>query len=142
MDKEKDDGIRKAQRMLLTWLIEEPGLYKSVSKYVKPDDFTEELYYKVALMLFDQFERGDINPAKIISSFTDEESHKEVARLFNTELPENMDIKEKNKALDDIVMRIMKNSLDIKSRNVTDIGELQNIIRAQNALKTMHISLN
>lgn len=142
MDKEKDDGIRKAQRMLLTWLIEEPGLYKSVSKYVKPDDFTEELYYKVALMLFDQFERGDINPAKIISSFTDEESHKEVARLFNTELPENMDIKEKNKALDDIVMRIMKNSLDIKSRNVTDIGELQNIILAQNALKTMHISLN
>ncbi len=78
----------------------------------------------------------------LISSFTDEESHKEVARLFNTELPENMDIKEKNKALDDIVMRIMKNSLDIKSRNVTDINELQNIIQAQNALKTMHISLN
>ena len=142
MAREKDDGIRKAQRMLLTWLIEEPGLYKPVSKYVKPDDFTEELYYKVALMLFDQFERGELNPAKIISSFTDEESHKEVARLFNTELPENMDIKEKNKALDDIVMRIMKNSLDIKSRNVTDINELQNIIQDQNALKTMHISLN
>lgn len=142
MAREKDDGIRKAQRMLLTWLIEEPGLYKPVSKYVKPEDFTEELYYKVALMLFDQFERGELNPAKIISSFTDEESHKEVARLFNTELPENMDIKEKNKALDDIVMRIMKNSLDIRSRNVTDINELQNIIQAQNALKTMHISLN
>ena len=142
MTREKDDGIRKAQRMLLTWLIEEPGLYKAVSKYVKPDDFTEELYYKVALMLFDQFERGDINPAKIISSFTEEESHREVARLFNTELPENMDIKEKNKALDDIVLRIVKNSLDIKSRNVTDVSELQNIIQAQNALKTLHISLN
>ena len=139
---EKDDGVRKAQRMLLTWLIEEPSLYKPVAKYVKPEDFTEELYYKVALMLFDQFEKGELNPAKIISSFTEEESHKEVARLFNTELPENMDIKEKNKALDDIVMRIMKNSLDTKSRNVTDINELQSIIQAQNALKTMHISLN
>ncbi len=139
---EKDDGIRKAQRMLLTWLIEEPSLYKPVAKYVKPEDFTEELYYKVALMLFEQFEKGELNPAKIISSFTEEESHKEVARLFNTELPENMDIKEKNKALDDIVMRIMKNSLDAKSRNVTDINELQSIIQAQNALKTMHISLN
>lgn len=142
MAREKDDGIRKAQRMLLTWLIEEPSLYKPVAKYVKPEDFTEELYYKVALMLFDQFEKGELNPAKIISSFTEEESHKEVARLFNTELPENMDIKEKNKALDDIVMRIMKNSLDTKSRNVTDINELQSIIQAQNALKTMHISLN
>ena len=142
MTREKDDGIRKAQRMLLTWLIEEPSLYKPVAKYVKPEDFTEELYYKVALMLFDQFEKGELNPAKIISSFTEEESHKEVARLFNTELPENMDIKEKNKALDDIVMRIMKNSLDTKSRNVTDINELQSIIQAQNALKTMHISLN
>lgn len=82
MAREKDDGIRKAQRMLLTWLIEEPGLYKPVSKYVKPDDFTEELYYKVALMLFDQFERGELNPAKIISSFTDEESHKEGSKTF------------------------------------------------------------
>lgn len=140
--KEKDDGIRKAQRLLLTWLVEEPGLYKPVSKYVKPEDFTEELYYKVALLLYDQFDRGEPSPAKIISSFTDEESHKEVARLFNTELPENMDIRDKNKALDDIVMRIMKNSLEVKSRTAASAGELQQIMSAQNALKTMHISLN
>lgn len=141
--REKDDGIKKAQRMLLTWLIEEPVLYKPVSKYVKPEDFTEELYYKVALLLFDQFEKGEnLNPAKIISSFTDEESHREVARLFNTEPPENMDIKEKNKALDDIVMRIMKNSIETKQRAVTDVKELQQLMSAQNALKTLHISIN
>ena len=140
--KEKDDGIKKAQRLLMTWLIEEPQLYAPVSKYVKPDDFTEELYYKVALLLFDQLERGEVNPAKIVSSFTEEESHKEVARLFNTELPEQMELRDKNKALDDIVMRIVKNSLDIKSRNINDPNELQRIMQAQNAVRTLHISLN
>lgn len=140
--REKDDGIKKAQRLLLTWLIEEPQLYAPVSKYVKPDDFTEELYYKVALLLFDQLERGELNPAKIVSSFTEEESHKEVARLFNTELPEDMELRDKNKALDDIVMRIVKNSLDIKSRNINDPNELQRIMQAQNAVNTLHISLN
>ncbi len=139
---EKDDGIKKAQRLLLTWLIEEPKLYAPVAKYVKPEDFTEELYYKVALILFDQFEKGGPNPAKIISSFTDEESHKEVARLFNTELTGDLDVKEKNNALDDIVKRIVKNSLDVKSKNVKDFGELQQIVDKQNEVNTLHISLN
>ena len=139
---EKDDGIKKAQRLLLTWLIEEPKLYVPVSKYVNPDDFTEELYYKVALILFDQFEKGELNPAKIISSFTEEESHREVARLFNTELPGDLEMRDKNKALDDIVKRIVTNSLDIKSKNVRDISELQQIKQKQSAVKTLHISLN
>lgn len=139
---EKDDGIKKAQRLLLTWLIEEPQLYAPVAKYVKPEDFTEELYYKVALILFEQFEKGDINPPKIISSFTDEESHREVARLFNTELPGGMDSKEKNKALDDIVKRIVANSLNVKSKNIQDANELQQIMLKQNEIKTLHISLN
>ena len=139
---EKDDGIKKAQRLLLTWLIEEPKLYVPVSKYVNPDDFTEELYYKVALILFDQFEKGELNPAKIISSFTEEESHREVARLFNTELPGDLEMRDKNKALDDIVKRIVTNSLDIKSKNVRDISELQQIKQKQSAVRTLHILLN
>ena len=127
---------------LLTWLIEEPKLYVPVSKHVRPDDFTEELYYKVALILFDQFEKGELNPAKIISSFTEEESHREVARLFNTELPGDLEMRDKNKALDDIVKRIVTNSLDIKSKNVRDISELQQIKQKQSAVNTLHISLN
>ena len=142
VSKEKDDGIKKSQRMLLTWLIEEPKLYKPVSKYIEPSDFTEELYYQVALMLFDQFEKDGLNPAKIISSFTDEESHKEVARLFNTELPENMDAKDKQKALDDIVRRVKENSIDTQSRNISDLVKLQELITQKSALNTMHISIN
>ena len=139
---DKDDGIKKSQRLLITWLIEQPGLFASVSRYIKPDDFTEELYRHVAELLYEQFEQGSLNPAKIISTFTDEDSHREVARLFNTELPENMQDKDKQKAIDEIVYRVKKNSLDIKSRNTSDIMQLQEIIKEQNALKTMHISIN
>ena len=93
-------------------------------------------------MLFDQFKKGELNPAKIISSFTDEESHKEVARLFNTELPQDMDTRDKNKALDDIVMRIVKNSLEVRLKTVDDLNEAQQLMQQQNAVKTLHISIN
>lgn len=139
---EKDNGIKKSQRLLLTWLIEEPKLYPRISKYIDASDFTEELYYQVAVILFRQFEEGEVNAARIISSFSDEESHKAVARLFNTELPADMDARDKEKAINEIVMRIKKNSLDEKSRNAKDITELQSLIQAQNELKTVHISIN
>ena len=76
------------------------------------------------------------------AGFTDEESHKEVARLFNTELPQDMDTRDKNKALDDIVMRIVKNSLEVRLKTVDDLNEAQQLMQQQNAVKTLHISMN
>lgn len=140
--KEKDDGNKKSQRLLITWLIEDPTLFKPVSKYITPEDFIEPLYNQVAKMLYEQFEAGSINPAKIISSFSEEDSHKQVAELFNTNLPVDMDVKEKQKAIDEIAVRVKKNSIDYRSRNAKDINELQAMIKEQNVLKTMHITIN
>ena len=53
---EKEDGILKSMRLLLTWLSEYPTLYRTISAYVKPEDFTDELYREVAEMLYDQLE--------------------------------------------------------------------------------------
>lgn len=140
--KEQDDGIKKAQRMLLTWLIEDDRLFKPVSKYITPLDFTEGLYYQVAVMLFEQLEEGKLNPAKIISSFDDDESHSEVARLFNTELPDELTKAERQKAIDEIVYKVKKNSIDKMSLAADDIGKLQELIKEQNMLNNLHIIIN
>lgn len=140
---EKDDGIRRSQRLLLTWLIERPELFDKVKGIIGPDDFREPLYHQVAQMVFEQHEQGTLNPAGILNRFiNDEEQYKEVAALFNASLQESLNNEEQQKAFSETVLRVRKNSLDYASRNATDIVELQRIIREQAALKTIQITMD
>ena len=140
---EKEDGIHQAQRLLLTWLCEEPSVYNKISDIIEPRDFTEDLYRQVAEMLFAQLEVGKRNPGEILNHFiNDEEQYREVAAIFNTKLKEGMTKEEKNRAFRETVLRVKKNGLDYASKNVEDIAQLQAIISAQKALKTLNISLD
>ena len=141
--KEKDDGIRRSQRLLLTWLIENPELFDKIKGIITADDFVENLYHQVAQMVFDGHREGNLNPAAILSRFiNDEDQYKEVAALFNASLKESLNNEEQKKAFSETVMKVRKNSLDVASRNAKDITQLQEIIRQQAALKQLHISLD
>ncbi len=141
--KEKDDGSRRSQRLLLTWLIENPELFSKIEGIVSADDFREDLYHQVAVMVFEGHARGDVNPAGILNHFiNDEEQYKEVAALFNASLKESLDNEEQKKAFSETVIKVRKHSLDEASRNAKDITELQEIIKAQSALKDLNISLD
>lgn len=143
---EKEDGMLKSQKLLLTWLIENPGLFAQIKPYVGPDDFTTELYHTVAGMLFEQYENGALNPAKIINHFTDPEQQRETAALFNTSI--RVETKEEmNKALKETIARVMNNSIEYKTTHLdpTDIVGLQQIIQAKRRLQDIekvHISLD
>lgn len=140
---EREDGIRQSQRLLLTWLIERPQLFEKIEGIVGPDDFKEPLYRQVAQMVFEDHAHGDLNPARILNHFiNDEEQYKEVAALFNASLKESLNNEEQQKAFSETVLRVRKNSLDYASRNAADISELQGIIREQAALKTLHITID
>lgn len=141
--REKEDGARQSQRLLLTWLIEDPKLFDKIEGIITPDDFREDLYHQVAQMVFDGHARGDVNPAGILNHFiNDEEQYKEVAALFNASLKESLNNEEQKKAFSETVIKVRKHSLDEASRNASDIETLQKIIQAQSALKTLHISLD
>ncbi|MEY8337081.1 DNA primase [Lachnospiraceae bacterium 62-35] len=141
--KDKEEGIRKSQRLLLTWLIEEPTLFEKIKGVITEDDFLEPLYHQVAEMVFAGHEAGSLNPAGILNHFiNDEDEYREAAALFNASLAESLDNEEQKKAFSETVYKVKKNSLDYLSRNVRDINELQKIIEAQAALKTLHISLD
>jgi len=108
-----DENVKKVQRMLLTWLCEEPKLYKKIKQVVGPEDFTDELYNKVAGMLFADLEKGVMNAASIISTFEDESDQSKVAEIFNTALIEVTEKNEREKALHDLVFNVKKNSCDV-----------------------------
>ena len=139
--KEKEDGISQAQKILLTWLVQDMSLYPKVAAYLSPDDFIEEPFHDVAVRLYEQLDNGQINPAAIISTFDDGETQKKVASIFNRELAEELSDSEREIALNQTVKKIKKNSLDIKSRSVTDVAQLQNIIKEQKEIQNIQIHL-
>ena len=141
--KDREDGRNQSQRLLLTWLIENPFLFDKIEGIITPDDFIEDLYHQVARMVFDGHAAGNLNPAEILNHFiNDEEQYRVVAGLFNASLKESLDNEEQKKAFSETIMKVKKNSLDYASRNAAGIEELQRIIREQAALKDLHISLD
>ncbi len=141
--KEKDDGNKKAQRLLLTWLAEEPVIYHKIRDLIRPEDFTEPLYHRIAELLYVQLAEGSVNPAEILNHFiNDENEYREAARVFHTGLAEDMTQEERGRAFQETVVRVKKCSLDAASRKVQDVAQLQEIIKAQDSLKNLHISLN
>lgn len=101
--KDPEETSRKPQRLLITWLADEPAVFSKVKKWISPEDFADDLYRSVATEMFAGLDRGVFSPAAILDHFTDEEEHKKVAELFNTTLV-NIETKdERSKAFHDII---------------------------------------
>lgn len=143
----KEDGHIRSQKILLTWLIDREELFDQVSRYVTPEDFTVELYRKVAELLYEQHAKGELNPAQIMNYFTEEEEHRAVAALFNTRIKELTTAGEQEKAIKETILRVKEYSIETATRNLdpTDIQGLQRLMNAKKAvqdLHKLHISIN
>ena len=145
--KNKEDGILVSQKILLTWLIESEDIFRQIEKYITPDDFSGDLYRKVAKLLYEQYEKHEVNPAQIMNHFTDEEEHREVASLFHTKIKELTTVKEQEKALQETILRVKDHSIAEATKNLdpTDIQGLQRLMnekRKMQDLRALHISIN
>lgn len=139
--KKKEDGIRQAEKILLTWMIEDGDIYDKVSEYIQPDDFIDPLFKDVASKVYEQYETGSVNPAAIIGSYSDGDMHSEIAAMFSAELSESLSKSEREKTLNDTVLRVKKSSLDYKLEHAADAKTMQDIIGRQMKLNNIHISL-
>lgn len=139
------DNVKKSQRLLLTWITEEPQVYQKIKPYISAQDFTEELYQEVAQKLFAGLEQETFTPASIISTFKEEEDQRAVAELFNTKLAEITTDQEREKAFHDILYAVKKNSFDYYSARMgSDMNALNQVISGKKALEELsktHISL-
>ncbi len=145
--KGKEDGMVKSQKILLTWLIEDEAIFRQIEQYITPADFSGDLYRTVAELLYDQYEAGDVNPAKIMNHFSDEEEHREVASLFHTKIRELTTVREQEKALMETVIRVKNHSIEEATKNLesTDMKGLQRLMNAKRELQDLqklHISIN
>ena len=140
----QEENVRKNQRLLITWLTEEPYLYKKVKDFLSPADFTDELYGKVAEKLFEGLEKEGFSPAGIISLFQEENEQREVAELFDTKLEMLVTTQEREKAFHDVLLKVKENSLEYYSGRLgSDVTAINQVIEGKIALETLkrtHIS--
>ncbi len=140
------EGMRRSQRLLLTRLCEEPAAFGRIDGIVGPEDFTEEFYHDVAVMVFEEYQKnGSVNPAKLINRFEDAEKQQAAAELFSTKLAAPMDEEGRKKEFADTVMRVKQNSLDVQYARAVeqnDFKALQQIIEKRGELGRLHSSLN
>lgn len=141
-----EESGKKSQRLLITWITDDPKLYNKITRYISAEDFTEELYRRVAERLFQDLSEGTYNPAGIISMFEEEEQQREAAALFNTNLPELTTKQEREKAFHDIVYAVKKNSYEYFTAQMgADMMALNKVIAGKKALEELaktHISLD
>ena len=137
--KKKESASDQAQKLMLTWLVTYPGIFDKVAQYLNAEDFIVPLYKEVAQMLFRQKEEeGQVNPAKLLNSFTDSEEQREVASLFNATIHLETQ-QEQDRAFADTLLRIKAESLAEKNRNLdpTDMVGLQQILREKKELEEL-----
>lgn len=143
----KEDGMKQSQKLLLTWLIEYDNLYDKIKDIITPEDFTEDIFRKVAELLYEQKKSGTVNPAQIISLFAEEEEQREVAELFHARIHEVDSAAERDKALKETILRVKDNSISYRSAHLepTDMQGLQQFVADKRTLQNMekmHISID
>ncbi|MCR4651868.1 MAG: DNA primase [Lachnospiraceae bacterium] len=142
---DSEDSLKVPQRLLITWICEEPSILKTVREYVSPGDFTDELYNGIASKLFEQIGTEGFVPASLISDYEDEEAQKEIAAIFNAKIMgvdgtplENATIQEKERTLKDLLIKVKQNSFAHYSSNPGhDVNALNEIINSKKTLEKL-----
>ena len=139
--KKREDGVRQAEKMLLTWMISDRDIFEKIGHYISPEDFVDPLFQDVAMKVYNQYESGNISPASIIGDYETAEEHNEVAAMFSADLDDGLNPQEREKTLNDIVIRIKSNSLNNELNRTADPRRMQEIILEQQKLNQIHINI-
>ena len=87
------------------------------------------MYETVAGLLFEQYDEGERNPARIINHFTEPEEQREAASLFNTTIQVETNA-DREKAFKETLGKILSHSLEQRTASLdpTDMKGLQEMI--------------
>ncbi|MBP3621418.1 MAG: DNA primase [Lachnospiraceae bacterium] len=139
----KQDDNNKPQKLLLTWLVNDTELFGVLDGIIDEQDFFGEGYKQVAQALFKQYrDNGSVNPAAIVNQFDDIEGQRLVADILQTELSIDMNIEEKERAINDVVKKTKLDRIDYElTKNPEDMAKFQELIMMKAKVSKLHISL-
>ncbi|HHW67308.1 MAG: primase [Epulopiscium sp.] len=138
---DEKNGLYKAQKNILNFLYNNPLHYHKIKPHLSYEDFIDPVLMKVAKLIYEQYDKGlKIEPAVVINHFENLNDQKQVSMIFRDEKSKNQEY-DIEKAINDQIKLIKKANIDMKSRNATDIYEIQSLIEQKKQLEKLYINL-
>ena len=140
--KKKDEtktALAQCQKMVLSFLAEEPSFYDNVSDVIDESDFCLPPYDKAAQLLFSQLKAGKVNPNSIINAFEDSDVQEEVADIFHDSFLKDISESDLQKTINDCIIRIRKNSIETQLDGVQDVSRIVELKKEQERLQKFNI---
>ena len=117
----RDERAERNEKLLMTWLCDEPEIFTQIKPYIRPEHFQEgvsrqaaEGYWKIL-----EEQQGG-NAASVIGMFGTQEEQEQAASLFNTRLGGLRDAREREKALKDIVISIRRSAAERERKRIEE----------------------
>ncbi|MCR4672373.1 MAG: DNA primase [Lachnospiraceae bacterium] len=127
-----------AERLLLGYIAENPGIMEKLDSIISPDDFTDPVCRKTAEIVIPEARAGRKPLAvRLVNSFEDLEEQKEAAEIFNSTFVADPTQKNIETALNDVVRRVKQNKIS-SSKDMP----LDEMIRRKKELQSLRISLD
>ena len=112
VEEEKQQKQLKAERLLITWLINDSSLFDKIKDVIGVDDFLDPVYHDVVENLLKQYETdGKVTPAAIINHYQSKEEHEKVSGIMQQEFDMEVAPSEKSIVITDLVKNIKRRSL-------------------------------
>ena len=140
--KKKDEtnkALALCQKMVLSYLAEEPSFYDILSDVIDESDFRLPPYDQIAAMLFSQLKEGRVDRNRIINAFEESEAQEEAADVFQDVFWKDISESDLQKTLNDCIIRIRKSSIDAQLDGVQDIARIVELKKEQERLQKFNV---
>ena len=139
--KQREGAVTIAQKEFLAIIVSHRQIFKKVKDIITPDYFSHETLQKVGLIVYDMYNKGlEIEPAVIMSKFTQIDDQKLIAGIFGEEIKIENQL-QLEKLLNDTIRTIKGEYLEAKQKTVTDPNGLMELIREKKELLHLYVSL-
>ena len=119
----REERAERDEKLLMTWLSDEPEIFGQVEPYVRPEHFHDGIFRQAAEGCWRILEKNDgTNPASVIGMFETTAEQEEAASLFNTRLKGLVNARDREKALKDIVISIRKSAAEREQKQLENSG--------------------
>ena len=111
------ETIKKRENSIINILLSENlNIYELIKQHINPEDFKYELNIKIVKKLYEEFEKGNSNINGIIDSLDKEEQNHISAILI-----EDYEIKDIEKAIDNIINNFTKEKLNERKLEILNL---------------------
>ena len=117
--KEVSEAIKRRENTIISILLTgELSIFEIIKQNIKPEDFQDEINFKIAKKLYEEFEKGNSNINGIIDTLEQEEQNQ-----ITMIMAEDYEIEDLEKAIDDIIQTYKKEKLNNRKFEILELLE-------------------